>query len=394
MPRAKKPHLKKRSDGRYACRYKDQWFYGDTEDEALALREAYKAAEQRQIGRIPTVEEYSSKWIKRAFPAVSDATMRGLKCHLKKLTDLYGDLYISQVKPSQVKAVYSNSYLGMSNSYIKAGKQLFCSLFDSAVSDGYLRSNPARDKTAKPHKGTYVGHRQITPEERNWIETLCTDHRMHPAVMVMLYAGLRPQEAKAIKIDRDIDFKAETITVRETAHLDGEKYAYTEQGKTDKANRQIPLMPPLKAALEGKKGDLISSAHGERVTRTTWRVAWNSYVHSMEKAINGIDRRWYGRTKEHKALIEAGLPLPVWKDFTVQPYDLRHSFCCMCRDNGVELNTCIRWMGHADAKMILKVYDDASDQRSEKEAERLKKLLIRCQNGSQAENENAVNVEK
>ena len=54
----------------------------------------------------------------------------------------------------------------------------------------------------------------------------------------------------------------------------------------------------------------------------------------------------------------------------------------MCRDNGVELKTCIRWMGHKDAKMILKIYDEASDNRSEKEAERLKKTLFRSENGS------------
>ena len=35
MPRPKKQHLKQRADGRYACRYRDQWFYGLTEGEAL-----------------------------------------------------------------------------------------------------------------------------------------------------------------------------------------------------------------------------------------------------------------------------------------------------------------------------------------------------------------------
>ena len=34
--------LKRRPDGRYACRYQNKWFYGDTQSEALAEREAYK----------------------------------------------------------------------------------------------------------------------------------------------------------------------------------------------------------------------------------------------------------------------------------------------------------------------------------------------------------------
>ena len=102
----------------------------------------------------------------------------------------------------------------------------------------------------------------------------------------------------------------------------------------------------------------------------------------METAINGCQRRWYGKTKAHRAILASGGKLPPWIHFSVVPYDLRHSFCCMCRDNGVELNTCIRWMGHADSKMILKIYDEASDRRSEKEAEKLKKTLFRSAAGS------------
>ena len=142
------------------------------------------------------------------------------------------------------------------------------------------------------------------------------------------------------------------------------------------------MFPPLKAALEGKSGYLITSAKGNQVTIQAWKSAWESYVVCMETAINGVQKRWYGKTKEHKKILDEGGKLPPWREFTVVPYDLRHSFCCMCRDNGVEIKTCIRWMGHKDAKMILRIYDEASDNRSEKEAERLKKTLFRSGNGS------------
>ena len=379
MPRQKKQVLKKRKDGRYACRYKAQWFYSCiSSDDALQQRQDY--IDELKRGRIVSyfVREYSEKWLVRSRPDVCPSTMQGLKKHLQKLNDSIGHLQLSEVKPSDMKGVYSEQYKGLSNSYIKAGKQLFCAMFDSAVADGLILSNPARDRTAKPHKGKVGGHRAITPQERKWIETLCTDHRAYPVVMTMLYSGIRPQEAKALDIDKDIDYNKEVITIRHTAHIDpdnGQKYAISAQGKTDKANRRIPLLPPLKKALEGKHGRLIASAHGEQVTRTTWRVAWNSYVTHMETAINGVDRRWYGRTREHKQILEEGGTLPPWVSFTVVPYDLRHSFCTMCRDNHVELNTCRQWMGHADAKMILKIYDEVTDNRNESEAERLKEVL-------------------
>lgn len=397
MPREKRQHLKKRADGYYVCRYKDQWFYSLDEDEALELRKEYKRLEKLQLLSVPTVKEYAEKWIKRAYPSAAPTTLAGLKIHLRKLTDDIGETLVTDVKPSQIKQIYSDRYIGLSHSYILGAKQLYCALFDAAVADGYLRTNPAREKTAKPHKGAVGSHRQITQEERNWILTLCTDHRAHPAVMAMLYAGIRPQEMKAVKIERDVDFKAETICLHQFAHIDDSNhYKLTSEGKTDEAARTIPLFPPLKEALEGKKGYLIQSAKGERVTIQAWRSAWESYVVCMETAINGMQKRWYGRTKEHKKILDQGGNLPPWREFTVVPYDLRHSFCCMCRDADppVELKTCVRWMGHKDAKMILKIYDEASDNRSQKEAERLKKTLFRSGNGSGENPEQPENVEK
>ena len=394
MPRQKKERLAKRKDGRYRCRYKGIEFYSTISDEdAIAQREEYKRQEKAGLIRQASVADYAVPWLTRTFPEVSDSTKTGLAIHLQHLVDEIGNKRISTVIPSDIKAVYSNQYKGCSNSYIKSAKQLYSSLFDSAMADGLCRSNPARDRTAKPHKGSSPKTRPITPQERAWIETLCTDHRAFPVVMTMLYAGLRPQEAKAIKIDRDVVFENDTITVQETAHNDGQKYAFTGEGKTDKANRTIPLFPPLKQALTGKKGYLIASAHGERVTHTTWRVVWNSYKTHMETAINGVDRRWYGKTKEQKKLAEEG-KLPAWIEFDIVPYDLRHSFCTMCRDAEVDINTCRKWMGHADAKMILKVYDSVSEDRSAENRKKIETRLFGGQNGGQNENEQPENVEK
>lgn len=59
MPRVKKQRLKRRKDGRYACRYKDQWFYGASEEEALALRDEYQRLEKQQAAAPITVKDYA-----------------------------------------------------------------------------------------------------------------------------------------------------------------------------------------------------------------------------------------------------------------------------------------------------------------------------------------------
>ena len=392
MPREKKPSLKKRKDGRYRCKYHDMQFYGDTPEEALAARDEYRRNEHTSFRR-QTVEAYALPWLKRNYPSVADSTYTGLAIHLQHLIDQIGKKQISDIVPSDIKQIYADQYKGLSNTYIRSAKQLYCSLFDSAQADGLIAFNPARDRSAKPHRGNKPKERILSKQERTYIETLCTDHRAWPAVMCMLYAGLRPQEVKALDIDRDVDFDNGIITVRNTAHVDGQKYTFSDEMKTEWSFRQVPLFEPLKRALNGKHGYVITSAHGKPVTLQTWRTAWASYICSMETAINGIQKRWYGKTKDQGIKKEAGI-LPAWIEFDIVPYTLRHAFCAFCRDSGVEINTCRRWMGHADAKMILKVYDSISEDRQQSEREKVEKQLFRVQNRVQEKLVHSTNDDK
>lgn len=402
MPRPKKQKLKQRPDGRFACRYKDLWFYGASSDEALDARDEYKrreAAGEPDPART-TVREYAARWLPIARAGVARSTYNESVAQMEKLLADLGDELLSAVKPTQIKGVFSEHFLGYSNSYIKGSRALYAGLFDAAVADGLCKSNPVRNKAAAPHKGTFGGHRAITPQERAWIETLCTDHRAWPAVMTMLYAGLRPAEVKALDVDKSVDLKKGVLTLTDFVHLDGTNhYKVTERGKNDLAAREIPIFSPLRPALEGRHGLLIPSAAGKQVSVRAWRTVWDSYVTEMEAAINGMPKRWYRRTRAHKAILAQAAELraqgkdaeadaveariPAWIPFTVRPYDLRHSFAAWCRDHHVELNTVVRWMGHADATMVLRVYDEVSDTRSASEAARLESLLIGSQNSSQ-----------
>ena len=184
-----------------------------------------------------------------------------------------------------------------------------------------------------------------------------------------------------------------TITVRQTAHVNGTKYTFTGDAKTEWSNRQVPLFPPLKTALEGLHGHLVTSAHGEQITQSSWKVLWASYLYSMETAINGVSKRWYGKTKDQQTKKDAG-ELPAWIDFDIVPYTLRHAFCQFLRDSGVEINTARRWMGHADTKMILKVYDSVSTSREDQQREKVEKMLFRVQNGVRNEMVHSTNVDE
>ena len=168
-------------------------------------------------------------------------------------------------------------------------------------------------------------------------------------------------------IDRDVDFINNVITVQETAHLDGLEYEFSKEMKTDWSSRKVPLLDPLKEVLKDRHGPLVTTAHGKQINISSWKTMWDSYLFCMETAINGCEKRWYGRKKEHR-----GKELPPWIDFDIVPYTLRHAYAAFLRDSGVELNVARKLMGHADTQMILKVYDSVSDDREEAEIKKLR----------------------
>lgn len=383
MPRRKKETLKIRKDGRYRTIYKGIPFYGKTSDEAIMAREVYKEMErQGEINNLigPTVENYAWKFLKNAKAGDRPQTKREAEIHMKKLIARYGFYRLNDIKPSDIKEIYVEDYADLSDSYIKSACQLYRAFFDAAVEDGYCKYNPARMKSSRPTKGYESNRHPITEQEREWILNLCTDHKLHAAVIAMLYAGIRPPEAKALNIDNAFDNKKMELTISEFAHLkDNNHYEVDKKGKTKKSIRKIPVFPPLYDVLKDKHGLLIPTRDNEICTIQAWKSAWKSYIYCMNTAINGCPKRWYGKTKEHKAILAAGGKLPEWKEFKIVPYQLRHGFCTWGRDNGVELNTMISWMGHKDAKMILKIYDEATDYRQLMEAEKINKNVFKVQ---------------
>lgn len=384
MPREKVQHLKRRKDGRYRLRYDGQEFWsrvwGD-EQECFDQKKEYirqKAAGELQAGgRIP-LGEYAMDWLPAHRADVAPQTYAQYSAIIEKALGPISGIPVRALTPDDITKAYAR-LTGYSSSYIRKAKILVGAILDSAVAQKMISSNPAKNETVDAPKGAAGTHRAITEAEREAIHQ--TQHRLRPLVMAMLYAGLRPEEARAINVGRDVDFKHKIIHVREAFAFDGNKIIET-RGKNRFAAREIILLPILEQELRPITGLLATSADGSAMTGTAYDRAWESYKAHLERTLNSFPPgfRWYGRTREHKALLAAGGKLPPWIHTTIRPYDFRHSFCTMCRDAGVDIKICIKWMGHKDEKMILRIYDHVTDYREQLSASTLQKIGFRVQN--------------
>lgn len=387
MPRAS---LAERKDNRYRCKYKGKEFYGKSQAEAFAKREAYiDMLKQglRHDANSMTVREYSAKWLPTHRSDVKKRTYNTYAHYIDVANDIIGEMAIMNVSPSDIRTVY-NAYCSRSQSSIDKISTLMHSMFESAFHDGFVRCNPC-DEVEKP-KGVSGTHRALTKEEDSLILTV--DHPMKTAVLFMRYAGLRRGEVLALTMD-DVDLKKNIIHITKAISFDGNR-PIEGLPKTECGIRDVPLFTRLKSEINGISGRIV----GKEMSETSFVRAWESYINAVEKHLNGCQKRWYGRRRQDKinnpskydkiiALEEEAKRLEMfgkynkakqkrdeaesvrlegWKSFSIRPHDLRHSYVTMLCDANVEIDLAMLWVGHSDEKMIRRIYDHVSEYRKKK----------------------------
>ena len=383
MPRQK--NLKQRADGRYRAVYKGKQFMSWDPDEAKRLRDEYKYRCEHGIDEIRkiSVKDYASEWLPlHKEGKIQLNTYNQYANLLDKLTDVIGDVHMSSVTPDDVARVWK-LFNGYSKSQIKKALFLYRSFFDSAIENGYCRRNPFKSESVDTPKGTEGSHRAIEDWERQLIETV--PHRMQLAALVMLYAGLRRGEICALQYNhvRDNYFHVHQAVSFATVKPE------IKGTKNDYSVRDVPVLAPLHPLFFDQNGKplksfgyIIPSVSGTVCTESAWDRAWESYITALETALNGERKRWYHRTKEWKQshpeewkkyqdLLKKKpadaeqYRLIGWQSVTIRPHDLRHSFCEWAITNGVTPKTLMKWMGHRDEHMIMKIYDHVMSKRED-----------------------------
>lgn len=366
---------KRRADGRYRIIYKGQPFYssvGGPFSEAEEKVEAYKKAialglKEEKMGSL--FSTYAAQYLQVHKAECATQTYNLYASYINRSIDFFGPgKRMQDITGTDIKALYNAMAAGGFGKYsMDKFAVLIKGVFRTAANDGTIQRNPCLD--AKKPKNLPIGsHRAITDDERRMIHASVGEHPMALAAMIMLYAGLRRSELMAIDIDKNVDFDSNRINVKNAIHF--ERNQPEEYRTKSKAGvRSVPLFGPLSDLLKQHHGLIIQKQLGGVVSKTVFRNQWKSYLYHLSRKENGgLQKRWHGRTKEHKAILAAGGELPPWKEVKFTPHDLRHSFVTMLYDAGVDIKTAVKWAGHANAKMIMEIYAHLSEQR-EKQAE-------------------------
>lgn len=372
MPRQQ---LAQRADGRYSCKFGDKRFYGNSSTATQKKREDY--VKEITLGYCPDLADtkfidYALIWLKAYRAKCNKKQKRQYETMIKYAAENLGKEYLRMINATDIQLLF-NTLEGMSASHIKKFCTTIRSIFRAAVQDGVIVRSPA--ELAQPPKGTTGEHRCLEKWEQQLIIETYKEHDFGLCAIVMLFAGLRRGEALFLNIDKDVDFKKKTITIRGAVSFAEGNQATETPGKTRAAKRTIPLNDFLAEALKDQHGLLLHKEDGTMMSLTAFTRKYESYITFLETKLNGCHKRWYGKTREHKQLLDEGKKLAPWEDIKIRCHDFRVTYCTMCYDAGIPIKTLQAWMGHADAKMIMDIYAKLTAEKEQADAEKLNDFI-------------------
>lgn len=370
-----------RPNGSYDYRWTDQFgkrhvVYGKTLEE---LREKEKEVDRdisdgiKAEKRNTTINELFDLWchIKRG---LKDNTFQNYKYMYNTFVrPKFGKLKISQVKKSDVKRFYN--YLaderGLQASTIDSIHTVLHQVFDLAVDDGYIRSNPservlkelkqAHCFQTEKRKALTVAEQELlldylrnTPHYRHW----------YPIFAVMLGTGLRVGEATGLRWC-DIDLDEGLINVNHTLvyYSHGPQngcYFNVNTPKTKAGERVVPMLGFVREAFleerENQKETGISckvSVDGYTDFIFVNRYGDTQHLGTLNKAIRRIIRDCNDAQFEKSENPEVLLP-----HFSC--HTLRHTFTTRMCEAGVNIKVIQDALGHADVSTTLGIYADVT----------------------------------
>ena len=303
----------------------------------IALGTYVPKAERTAV--VQTVADYGVLSFKRHVNDRRKHVQASYKKHFENhIIPKFGKKLISTITSMQLLDWQNEQLESYEASTVRKYRSIFYTMFDDAVIEGFIDSNPF-DRVPRPTlKEKFNEDDNVDDEDKNVdpfsleevasiIESTSGYKRNFFAIMA--FSGVRPGELVALKW-KDIDFESETFEIKRT-RIRGE----FGPPKTKSSKRTVEMMPNVKEYFR-KQYELTGGNVFDMVFMSSFNKPFfdhNTIAVQFKKLLKDGDTRYL--------------------------YQLRHTFASLMISNGEEITWVSQMMGHKSSDITLKVYAKA-----------------------------------
>lgn len=293
-----------------------------------------------------TVREWSEEWY-NVYIKPRSITDKSVEMYQEKLK-LYILPAIGNKKMSEITEIDLQKIINSANSSKSTAQKVkivLVAMFRKAKKLGIIQRDPSVDLELP--KAAQGKRRSITDAERAAILKMCETHQAGLYIQTLLYTGVRPGEAIALKWS-DIDFDKRLLNVNKAVESGASRIKST---KTEAGERQIPIPDVLfnqYSAARRRDGGIIfrQPLTGRRHTHSSINDYWHNFRRELDISLGAeVYRNKIVKSKLADDLV---------------PYCLRHTYCTDLQRAGVPLNVARYLMGHSDVTVTSGIYTDTT----------------------------------
>lgn len=384
----------RRPDGRYDFRWTDangkrHSIYAATLQELRQKEKDIQLDTLQNINtnnRYTTVNDMYQKWLELK-RGIKDNTLQNYRYMYENFvqSSRLGKMRVSDARKSDVKAFYNTlvEERGLQSSTLDSIQAVLYQVFDMAVEDEYLRSNPSSN-ALKEIKRVYnlrpTKRKALTLEEEriflDFLQSSPTYQHWYPVFAVMLGTGMRVSEIAGLRWE-DIDLDKEIISVNHTLvyykHAINGCYQNIHSPKSAAGNRIIAMQKTVKEAFIMERDYQNAMDHHCTVTIDGYtnfifinRFGATVHQGTLNKAIRRIVNACNNEIVDKDPDNEFPTLLPNFSCHT-----LRHTFTTRLVEAGINLKVIQDTLGHADISTTLNIYADVTKEARMESAKKL-----------------------
>ena len=273
------------------------------------------------------------------------------------LVDPLGGYELSSITTPMLQKLL-NDQSDKSKSFLAKLKGELTAFFEAAEDEALVPRNPCKRLFLPACESKE--RRALTEEERKTFLAAANRQKHGLIFLFIYYCGLRPGEARALTF-ADIDYENHTVNVNKALE---DRTGEIKSPKTKSGYRTVPIPDELFAKLPpAGKGYLFKGDQSGKL------LSSSNYKRSWQSILNFMDIEMGAKTYRNKILPDTSVV-----DRNITPYYLRHTYCSMLAENGVDIKTAQYFMGHSNISVTANIYQHVTQKMFNAGAEKVKKL--------------------